>query len=286
MPFKQVYVTGLIRDERGQKMSKSKGNVIDPLDMIDGIDLETLVDKRTANMMQPQLAEKIAKATRKTYPEGIAPHGADALRFTLVALASTGRDINWDMQRLTGYRNFCNKLWNASRYALMNTEQRDIIWAHNPQGNIINRWINSRLNHYVGAIRSAIDEYRFDRVANLLHEFIWHEYCDWYLELCKPMFADQQQTAESQQLQAETAGTLLRVLDAILHLAHPVIPFITEEIWQSLKPLISAHVPQPLAPSIMLSAFPQTDSSHHDVEAEQLASWLQQLIVWHSQYSF
>lgn len=269
VPFHKVYITGLIRDERGQKMSKSKGNVIDPLDMIDGISLNDLIAKRTSNMLQPQLGEKIAQSTRKQYPKGIEAHGTDALRFTLVALASSGRDINWDMQRLKGYRNFCNKLWNASRYVLMSTRDLEACTKHNPKGDISNRWINARLNHYIEMISAAFDDFRFDRIANLLQEFIWHEYCDWYLELSKPLLV-----ATDQQLRAETAGTLIRVLEQILRLAHPIIPFITEEIWQTLKPLFHGQ-----QVSIMLAPYPMASAQNQDAEAVARMSWIQQLVT-------
>ena len=189
VPFRTVYVTGLVRDENGAKMSKSKGNVIDPLDMIDGIDLESLVAKRTGNMMQPQLAAKIEKATRKEFPEGIVAHGTDALRFTLAALASTGRDINWDMKRLEGYRNFCNKLWNASRFALMNINGKDCGYGDNKEMelSLADRWILAEFNQTVKTFRQALDQYRFDIAATTLYEFIWNQFCDWYLELTKPV---------------------------------------------------------------------------------------------------
>ncbi|WP_142793303.1 class I tRNA ligase family protein, partial [Klebsiella pneumoniae] len=184
IPFKTIYMTGLIRDEEGQKMSKSKGNVIDPLDMIDGISLPELLEKRTGNMMQPQMAEKIAKRTEKQFPEGIEAHGTDALRFTLAALASTGRDINWDMKRLSGYRNFCNKLWNASRFVLMNTEEKDCGQnGGEMEFSLADRWILAEYNNTVKAYREALDTYRFDIASNILYEFTWNQFCDWYLEL-------------------------------------------------------------------------------------------------------
>ncbi|OZI14492.1 valine--tRNA ligase, partial [Sodalis-like symbiont of Philaenus spumarius] len=190
VPFKTVYITGLIRDEEGQKMSKSKGNVIDPLDMVDGISLADLVQKRTGNMMQPQLADKIRKRTEKQFPNGIARHGTDALRFTLAALASTGRDINWDMKRLEGYRNFCNKLWNASRFVLMNTEEQDCGFHGGDKVlSLADRWILAEFNQTVKAFREALDNYRFDLAAGILYEFTWNQFCDWYLELTKPVIS-------------------------------------------------------------------------------------------------
>ena len=240
VPFKTVYVTGLIRDEQGQKMSKSKGNVLDPLDMIDGIDIESLLEKRTGNMMQPQQAAKIASRTRKQFPDGIEPHGSDALRFTLCALASTGRDINWDMKRLEGYRNFCNKIWNASRYVLMNAtgEEGDQDCGQDNSDDykltLADRWIISRLQSAESEVTAAIDSYRFDLAAQALYDFVWNEYCDWYLELSKPVLWDENGDPA---IQKGTSRTLVRVLEATLRLAHPMLPFITEEIWQNIAPL-------------------------------------------------
>lgn len=229
VPFHTVYVTGLIRDEEGQKMSKSKGNVLDPLDMIDGIDLETLVSKRTANMMQPQIAKKIADRTRKQFPQGINAHGTDALRFTLCALAANGRDINWDMKRLDGYRNFCNKLWNASRFVLMNVENMDLVKPQDSALSLPDRYILSSLHNAIKAMHEAMDAYRFDQVATILYEFIWNEYCDWYLEFTKAILKDESVSSEQKNA---TAYTLVNVLETTLRLAHPVIPFITESIWK------------------------------------------------------
>lgn len=271
VPFKNVYVTGLIRDENGAKMSKSKGNVIDPLDMIDGIDLESLVAKRTGNMMQPQLAAKIEKATRKEFPQGITAHGTDALRFTLAALASTGRDINWDMKRLEGYRNFCNKLWNASRFVLMNTENHDCSFGTNQEMalSLADRWILAEYNNTVKAFRQALDQYRFDIAATTLYEFIWNQFCDWYLELTKPALA-QGNEAE----QRGTRHTLITVLEGILRLAHPIIPFITEEIWQRVKGLVGKNTA-----TIMLEPFPQFDPALSDDTALKQLNWIKELII-------
>ena len=273
VPFKTVYVTGLIRDEAGQKMSKSKGNVIDPLDMIDGISLDKLLEKRTGNMMQPQLAEKIGKRTKKEFPDGIEAHGADALRFTLIALASTGRDINWDMQRLEGYRNFCNKLWNASRYVLMNTEQEDCgqDGSQDYELTLADRWITSELQKTEAEVAKQIDAYRFDLVANALYDFIWHKYCDWYLELSKPVLWDKE---TRQPIKKGTRRTLIRVLDAILRMSHPLMPFITEEIWQSIAPLTGQT-----GDTLMLAAYPSPDSSLTDKDAEADIQWLQSVIL-------
>ncbi len=267
VPFKTVYVTGLIRDENGDKMSKSKGNVIDPIDMIDGIDLESLVAKRTGNMMQPQLAAKIEKNTRKTFPEGIAPHGTDALRFTLAALASNGRDINWDMKRLEGYRNFCNKLWNASRFVLTN-DKLDLSEGE-VEYSLADRWIEAEFNRAVETFRQSLEQYRFDMCANALYEFTWNQFCDWYLELTKPVFA------KGTQAQIRGASrTLINVLEKLLRLAHPIMPFITEEIWQQVKGLAGVE-----GETIMLQPFPKADASKNDEKAVAEMEWLQAIIT-------
>ena len=291
VPFKTVYVTGLIRDDHGQKMSKSKGNVIDPLDMIDGIELNKLLKKRTGNMMQPQLAEKIAKRTKKEFPEGINAHGTDALRFTLTALASTGRDINWDMKRLEGYRNFCNKLWNASRYVMMNTVGEEALDAtekgssviitddmlaacganeENVELSLADRWIISRLQQAIKDIRHNFDNYRFDLASKTLYDFVWNEYCSWYLELSKPVLSNDNASKEAKR---GTRRTLIRVLESILRLAHPIIPFITEEIWQQIKPLANIN-----SNTIMMAEYPCYDETQIDVQAENDIVWLQTII--------
>ncbi|MCX8587343.1 MULTISPECIES: valine--tRNA ligase [unclassified Gilliamella] len=270
VPFKTVYVTGLIRDEEGQKMSKSKGNVIDPLDMIDGISLADLLEKRTGNMMQPQLAEKIAKRTEKQFPNGIEAHGTDALRFTLAALASTGRDINWDLKRLEGYRNFCNKLWNASRYVLMNTEAHDCGFKGGDLAySLADKWILAEFNQTVKSYREAFDTYRFDLAANILYEFTWNQFCDWYLELTKSVLANGGQSE-----QRAARHTLVTVLEALLRLAHPIIPFITEEIWQSVKPLMAIK-----ADTIMLQPMPAFDSKHTDDQAVADINWIKDVVI-------
>ena len=275
VPFKTVYVTGLIRDEQGQKMSKSKGNVLDPLDMIDGIDIDSLVTKRTGNMMQPQQAEKIANRTRKQFPQGIEANGSDALRFTLCALTSTGRDINWDMKRLEGYRNFCNKIWNASRYVLMNCEGQDCGQNHSDYSlSLADRWIISKLQQAQQEVTSAIDNYRFDLATQALYDFIWNEYCDWYLELSKPVLWDEDGDAE---LKIGTRNTLVTVLEATLRLAHPLLPFITEEIWQNVAPLAGVSVEQNT--SIMLQSFPVSDQNCIDQNALNDIDWLKKVIV-------
>lgn len=270
VPFHTVYMTGLIRDDEGQKMSKSKGNVIDPLDMVDGISLPELLEKRTGNMMQPQLADKIRKRTEKQFPNGIEPHGTDALRFTLAALASTGRDINWDMKRLEGYRNFCNKLWNASRFVLMNTEGQDCGFNGGEMTlSLADRWILAEFNQTIKAYREALDSFRFDIAAGILYEFTWNQFCDWYLELTKPVM--------NGGTEAELRGTrhtLVTVLEGLLRLAHPIIPFITETIWQRVKVLCGIT-----ADTIMLQPFPQYDASQVDEATLADTEWLKQAIV-------
>ncbi len=272
VPFKTVYVTGLIRDENGDKMSKSKGNVLDPIDMIDGIDLESLVEKRTGNMMQPQLAEKIEKNTRKTFENGIEAYGTDALRFTLAAMASTGRDINWDMKRLEGYRNFCNKLWNASRYVLMNTEEQDCGFAADAEleYSLADKWIESQFELAAKAFNEHIDNYRLDMAANTLYEFIWNQFCDWYLELTKPVL-----WKGSEAQQRATRRTLITVLEKTLRLAHPVIPYITETIWQSIKPLVDGVE----GDTIMLQSLPQYDADNFHQEALDDIEWVKTFIT-------
>ena len=272
VPFKTVYVTGLIRDENGDKMSKSKGNVIDPLDIIDGIELEDLVAKRTANMMQEKLAAKIEKSTRKEFPEGMTNSGTDALRFTLSALASTGRDISWDMKRLEGYRNFCNKLWNASRYVLMNTEEHDCgANGGELEFSLADRWIQGQLQSTVKTVREHFDNYRFDLAANTLYDFTWNEFCGWYLELTKPVI---NQGTEAQQ--RATRKTLVEVLEVLLRLMHPIMPFITETIWQRVQPLTGASADPE---SIMLNAYPVYNADAVDEAAIADVEWLKQFIL-------
>ncbi|UXI00937.1 valine--tRNA ligase [Photobacterium sp. TY1-4] len=272
VPFKTVYMTGLIRDENGDKMSKSKGNVLDPIDMIDGIDLESLVEKRTGNMMQPQLAAKIEKNTRKTFENGIEPYGTDALRFTLAAMASTGRDINWDMKRLEGYRNFCNKLWNASRYVLMNTEDQDCGFAEGAEleYSLADQWIESQFELAAKDFNAHIENFRLDMAANTIYEFIWNQFCDWYLELTKPVL-----WKGSEAQQRATRRTLITVLEKTLRLAHPVIPYITETIWQSVKPLVDGVE----GDTIMLQALPQYDEANFNAEALADIEWVKSFIT-------
>ncbi|EKO3627875.1 valine--tRNA ligase [Vibrio metschnikovii] len=271
VPFKTVYVTGLIRDENGDKMSKSKGNVLDPIDMIDGIDLESLVEKRCGNMMQPQLAAKIEKNTRKTFESGIEPYGTDALRFTLAAMASTGRDINWDMKRLEGYRNFCNKLWNASRYVLMNTEAQDCGFTVGEiEYSLADKWIESQFELAAKEFNNHINNFRLDMAANTLYEFIWNQFCDWYLELTKPIL-----WKGSQAQQRGTRRTLITVLEKTLRLAHPVIPYITETIWQSIKPLVDGVEGE----TIMLQALPQYNPENFNQQALDDIEWVKAFIT-------
>ena len=272
VPFKEVYIHGLVRDAHGQKMSKSKGNVLDPIDIIDGIDLETLVNKRTSGMMQPQLAAKIDKATRKEFPDGIAPHGTDALRFTFASLATTGRDINFDMNRIAGYRNFCNKLWNAARYVLMNTEGQDTgIDSSDVELSLADRWIISLLQQTEQTVIKAIDSYRFDLAAQAIYEFVWDNYCDWYLELSKPVLNSDN---ASETAKRGTRRTLVRVLEATLRLAHPIMPFITEEIWQTIAPLAGKS-----GDTIINQPYPAADDNKIDTSAVAEMEWVMQFIT-------
>ena len=273
VPFHTVYVHGLVRDGEGQKMSKSKGNVIDPIDLIDGIDLEGLVAKRTAGMMQPKLAEKIEKVTRRNFPEGIAPYGTDALRFTYYSLASTGRDIKFDIGRIEGFRNFCNKIWNAARYVLMNCENEDCGPA--PEAavelSLADRWVESRLQQTIGEVERAVGNYRFDIASQALYEFIWNEYCDWYLELSKPVLWDDH---ASDAAKRGTRRTLIQVLESWLRLLHPMMPFITEEIWQTVAPLAGKS-----GDTIMLQPYPLSDQKGVDTVANADIEWLKGVIV-------
>jgi len=272
VPFRTVYIHGLVRDADGQKMSKSKGNVLDPLDIIDGIGLEDLVTKRTTGLMQPQLAPNIETATRRQFPEGIRPHGTDALRFTFAALATTGRDIVFDLGRVEGYRNFCNKLWNAARYVLLNTEGQDTGLAGGEvELSLADRWILSRLQTAVQEVNTAVQNYRFDQAAQTLYEFTWNEYCDWYLELSKPVLT---QTESSEAARRGARRTLVQVLETLLRLAHPLMPFITEEIWQRVAPLAGVR-----GDTIMLQPFPLPDRSQLDSAAVAEIGWLQQVLL-------
>ena len=273
VPFRDVYIHGLVRDAEGQKMSKSKGNVLDPLDIIDGIDLEALVQKRTSGMMQPQLAAKIEKATRKQFPDGIAPHGTDALRMTFASFATAGRDIRFDLQRLEGYRNFCNKLWNAARYVLMQCEDQDTGLDDSLplELSAADRWIISQLQTAQAEVADHIDNYRFDLAAKAMYEFVWYEYCDWYLELTKPVLSKNNSNDAAKR---GTRQTLVRVLEAALRLMHPIMPFITEEIWQSIKGLAGV-----VGDSIMLQPFPIADASKVDSKAVAEIEWIKAFIM-------
>jgi len=274
VPFRKVYVHGLVRDSLGQKMSKSKGNVLDPIDLIDGIGLDELVEKRTGNMMQPKKAKAIAKATRNEFPEGIEPHGTDALRYTLLSLASTGRDVKFDMGRLDGYRNFCNKLWNAARYVLMNAEDQDCgVNGEAVELSLADRWIIARLQQTEQQVTRALEEFRFDHASQALYEFIWNEYCDWYLELSKPVLWDENASAEAKR---GTRRTLVRALETILRLIHPMMPFISEEIWQRIAP----HAGKPVeGESIMSQAWPQAEADRIDEQAIRDIEWLKGIII-------
>ena len=270
-PFREVYIHGLVRDADGQKMSKSKGNVLDPIDIIDGIGLEALVAKRTTGLMQPQMAPKIEQATRRQFPAGIHPYGADALRFTFAALATMGRDIVFDLGRVEGYRNFCNKLWNAARYVLMNTEGQDTGLGDEPVAlSLADRWIISRLQQAERAVNDAIQIYRFDLAAQTLYEFTWNEYCDWYLELSKPALTAPDSSAAARR---GARRTLVRVLEALLRLTHPLMPFITEQIWQRVAPLAGIA-----GDTIMRQPYPAPDSARLDPAAEAEMNWVQEFL--------
>ncbi len=270
VPFRVVYVHGLVRDSDGQKMAKSKGNVLDPLDVIDGIDLESLVSKRTRDLMRPQDAKNIEKSTRRDYADGIAAYGTDALRFTFAALASTGRDIKFDLKRVEGYRNFCNKIWNASRFVLNHIEQQANSPAAAAPASLVDRWILSRLHSTTCRVEQHFADFRFDLVAQDLYEFVWNDLCDWYLELAKPVLQSDHPAARQR-----TVDTLKEVLDAALRLLHPIMPFITESIWQRLWQHL---VPQPATTSIMLAAYPSPDEFAADEAAEADLAWLQSII--------
>ena len=278
IPFHEVYVHGLVRDSTGQKMSKSKGNVLDPIDLIDGISLDDLLDKRTRGMMQPQLAQQITKQTRQEFPEGIPSYGTDALRFTFAALAATGRDIKFDQGRIEGYRNFCNKLWNAARYVLLNTEDADC----GQQGGdisltIADRWIQAKLQQAIAETTQAIEDYRFDQAAQAIHECIWHHYCDWYLELSKTTLNNPQATAAEQR---GTRQTLVQVLEALLRMTHPIMPYITEEIWQRVAPIQDvADVTSVSNLTIMCQPYPVANLDLIDPAVLAEMDWVMQCIM-------
>lgn len=271
VPFKTVYVHGLVRDGEGQKMSKSKGNVLDPLDLIDGVDLETLVQKRTFGLMNPKQAAKIEKSTRKEFPEGIQAYGTDAVRFTFCALANTGRDIKFDMKRVEGYRNFANKIWNGTRFVMMNVEGQTIgSEARQDLWELPEQWIVSRLQKAEQAVQQAFATYRLDLAAQAIYEFIWNEYCDWYVELTKPVLNDEN---VSEERKAEVRRVLLAVMEASLRLAHPIMPYLTEEIWQTLAPKLGIS-----GETIMLAQYPVADEAKINEQAEADMQWLQGLI--------
>ncbi|WJG10079.1 valine--tRNA ligase [Aliiglaciecola sp. LCG003] len=272
IPFKEIYITGLIRDEQGNKMSKSKGNVLDPIDLIDGISLDDLVAKRTAGMMQPQQAAAITKRTTKQFPEGINAYGTDALRFTFAAMASTSRDINFDMGRVEGYRNFCNKLWNASRFVLMNTEEQD----NGANGgelelSLADKWIWARFQQTLSEFNNAIKDYRFDIAAQSVYEFTWNQFCDWYLELSKPVLNSELSTEAQKR---GTRHTLINVLESLLRLMHPIMPFITDEIWLRVAPLCNIE-----GDSIMLQPFPEVEAERQDATVIADLEWVKSFIV-------
>ena len=272
IPFKKVYITGLVRDENGQKMSKSKGNILDPIDLIDGISLEHLISKRTADLMQPQLKHKIEEHTRKSFPDGITGYGTDALRFTFYSLASTGRDIKFDLGRTEGFRNFCNKIWNAARYVLINSEGKQLANSLDSQNlSISDRWIISRFEKTADQVALAMENYRFDLASQSLYEFIWNEYCDWYVELSKPTLWDEENNPERAQA---TRHALVSVLEKTLRLLHPFMPFLTEEVWQKVAPLIDIN-----RESIMLEPYPTYCQTNVNEEAEKDIEWLKGVII-------
>jgi len=268
VPFHEIYIHGLIRDQNGQKMSKSKGNVLDPIDLIDGIDLKSLLEKRVSGLMQDHMKPEIEAITRQQFPHGIPAYGADALRFTFASLATTGRDIRFDLGRIEGYKNFCNKLWNASKYVLMNTE---ILRDGNTQFSVADRWICARLNRTIELAHQHFAAYRLDLVAQVTYEFTWHEFCDWYLEFSKQVLQSEQSSSSEKN---GTRQTLIQILETLLRLLHPLIPFITEEIWQQLAPRAMVD-----GKTIMLRPFPHTIEEWQDDRAELEMHWIMQFIL-------
>ncbi|KRH79907.1 valine--tRNA ligase [Ferrovum sp. JA12] len=269
IPFQEVYITGLVRDAHGQKMSKSKGNILDPIDIIDGIDLDSLVKKRTSNLMDPKQAKAIEKATRNEFPKGIPSFGTDALRFTFASLATHGRDIKFDLQRCEGYRNFCNKIWNATRYVLMNIPDHQIAYTTPPKVfNFIDQWMLSQLNQSIKEVTDHFTSYRFDLAARCVYQLIWDHYCDWYVELAKTSL-----NTSDENIQYSTRYTLIHTLETVLRLAHPLMPFITEELWQKVSPLVGKH-----EKSIMIASYPEFLSQHVNKEADQQIQLLKELV--------
>ena len=282
IPFRQVYITGLVRDEHGQKMSKSKGNILDPIDLIDGISLPELIAKRTDGLMQPHLRGEIERATRQSFPAGIPGYGADALRFTFYSLASTGRDIKFDIGRMAGFRNFCNKIWNAARYTLMNCEGKPVAAEIDPSTrslSVADRWIDGRLQATIAEVHGALAEYRFDKASRSLYEFFWNEFCDWYVELSKPLLWNEEQDPAAA---AATRRVLLETLECSLRLLHPFMPFISEEVWQRVAPLLAID-----GDSIMLQPYPEAGGrgadpagdGDCDQEAAADIDWLKQIVT-------
>ena len=272
IPFHEVYIHGLVRDADGQKMSKSKGNVLDPLDLIDGISLEALIEKRTKGMMQPHLAKKIESTTKRQYPDGIPAFGTDALRFTFTALATQGRDVRFDLSRIEGNRNFCNKLWNAARFVIMNVDGEDVALDHdNFELSICDQWIISVMQQVEQQCHDYIQGYRFDLLAQTLYQFVWDDYCSWYLELSKAVL---NKSDNSVKIKTGSRRTLIRVLEVILRLLHPLMPFLTEEIWQSIRRYIPSN-----EESIMLANYPVADPSKISQNAINEICWIQQLIT-------
>jgi len=273
VPFREVYINAIVRDAEGQKMSKSKGNTIDPLDLIDGIDLDALVKKSTASLLIPQVREKVEKRIRKEYPQGIAAVGADALRFTFAALATYGRTINFDLKRADGYKNFCNKLWNAARFVLMNCEEfgkRDALVAtmHEQNKSESEKWILARFSKTLAEVETQLALYRFDLVAQALYEFTWNDFCDWFVELAKPALASADKAVAD-----STRHTLLTVLEALLRALHPIIPFVTEEIWHEIAPKLGRN-----ADSISTQTYPRAADYAVDTSAEAETEWLKAIV--------